>query len=173
MKETRNASLASQPFVFEEDAYQALKGYLDDISSRLPAEDRETIEDIEYRLAEIFREKLPSPMMVLTLRQVREAMDQMGHPADFGESRNEPGDTQAGERLETAPLRLRRPRENRSIAGVCAGLAAYLGLDTTLMRLLTLFLILFGGLSIWIYILLWIIIPEEEAREFQPKNRNE
>lgn len=162
MKETRNASLASQSFLFEEDAYAALKHYLEDIASRLPEGDRETMEDIEYRLAEIFREKLTSPMMVLTLKQVNEAKSQMGRPADFGEVRSE---EQSAERpTEGSVKRLYRSCKNRSIAGVCAGLAEYLGLDPTLMRLLTLFLLLFGGLSIWVYIVLWIIIPEEPMR---------
>lgn len=42
------------------------------------------------------------------------------------------------------------------IAGVCAGLAEYFGLDTSLVRIATLILILFGGLSLWIYIILWL-----------------
>ena len=47
------------------------------------------------------------------------------------------------------------------IAGVCGGLADYLRVDPLVIRLLTLFLILFGGLSIWIYIILWLVVPEE------------
>ena len=46
------------------------------------------------------------------------------------------------------------------IAGVCAGLAEYFGLDTSLVRIGTLILILFGGLSLWIYIILWLIVPK-------------
>ena len=49
---------------------------------------------------------------------------------------------------------------DRSIAGVCGGLADYFGLDRSLVRIATLLLIIFGGLSLWIYIILWIIIPE-------------
>ena len=56
---------------------------------------------------------------------------------------------------------LRRSRTDRSIAGVCAGLANYLGIDTTLVRILTLCLIIFGGMSLWVYIILWLLIPEE------------
>ncbi len=160
MKETRNVSLASQSFIFEEDAYQTIKSYLDDISARLPDEDRETMEDIEFRLAEIFQEKLPSPMMVLTQHQVKEAMEQLGAPSDFGEPYNSPTNSSEGNG-EPQSRPLRRPLENRSIAGVCSGLALFLGIDITMMRLLTLFLILFGGVSIWIYIILWIVIPEE------------
>ena len=50
------------------------------------------------------------------------------------------------------------------IAGVCAGLAEYFGLDTSLVRIGTLILILFGGLSLWIYIILWLIVPKAPKR---------
>ncbi|MDY5240422.1 MAG: PspC domain-containing protein, partial [Alistipes senegalensis] len=72
---------------------------------------------------------------------------------------------------EPAPRRLYRSRTERSIAGICGGLAAYFDADPTLIRLVTLLLILFGGLSIWAYIILWIVIPEEPARKFNI-NRN-
>ena len=42
----------------------------------------------------------------------------------------------------------------------------------TLIRLLMLLLILFGGLSIWAYIILWIVIPEEPARKFNINSKN-
>lgn len=56
--------------------------------------------------------------------------------------------------------RLFRSSDNRMIAGVCAGVADFFGLDVTLVRIVTLLLILFGGLSIWVYIILWIIVPK-------------
>ena len=40
------------------------------------------------------------------------------------------------------------------IAGVCGGLADFFGLDPSLIRIATLILILFGGLSLWVYIIL-------------------
>ena len=58
------------------------------------------------------------------------------------------------------------------IAGVCGGLAEFFHVDTTVLRLITLFLILFGGLSIWAYIILWIVIPEEPARKFNINSKN-
>ncbi len=60
--------------------------------------------------------------------------------------------------------KLRRPSEDRMIAGVCAGIAEFFGLDISLVRIATLVLILFGGLSIWVYILLWIIVPKAPKR---------
>lgn len=59
--------------------------------------------------------------------------------------------------------RLYRTRD-AVIAGVCGGLADYFGLDRGLIRLATAILILFGGLSLWVYIILWIIIPKAPAQ---------
>lgn len=53
---------------------------------------------------------------------------------------------------------------DRMIAGVCAGVAEYFGLDTSLVRIATLFLILFGGLSLWVYIILWLVVPKAPKR---------
>ena len=50
------------------------------------------------------------------------------------------------------------------IAGVCGGLAEFFGLDASLIRIATLILILFGGLSLWVYIILWLIVPKEPKR---------
>lgn len=56
--------------------------------------------------------------------------------------------------------RLCRTR-NGVLAGVCGGVAEFFGLQASMVRLATLLLILFGGLSIWVYILLWLIVPKE------------
>lgn len=52
---------------------------------------------------------------------------------------------------------------NKVLAGVCAGLADYIGIDVTIVRLVTLILIVAGGLSLWCYIIAAIIIPEAPA----------
>ncbi|MFE6736318.1 PspC domain-containing protein [Microbacterium sp. NPDC057659] len=57
---------------------------------------------------------------------------------------------------------LARPRQDRWIAGVCAAVAHRFGLTPTTVRVLTVLLVLLAGLSIWAYILLWIVIPNEE-----------
>ena len=50
------------------------------------------------------------------------------------------------------------------IAGVCGGLAEFFGLDASLIRIATLILVLFGGLSLWVYIILWLIVPKAPKR---------
>lgn len=61
--------------------------------------------------------------------------------------------------------KLMRPRIDRKIAGVCAGLAQHLDMDTSLVRILWVFLTFASGCfpGIVAYILAWIIIPEEHA----------
>ncbi len=46
------------------------------------------------------------------------------------------------------------------VAGVCGGLAEYFGLKPSMLRLVTLILILAGGLSLWVYIIMWLIMPK-------------
>ncbi len=61
------------------------------------------------------------------------------------------------------PKKLMRSRSDRSIGGVCAGLARYLDLDTSLVRILWFFITLVSGIfpGVVAYLLSWIIIPEE------------
>ena len=47
--------------------------------------------------------------------------------------------------------------------------AKYFKLESSLVRLVVLLFIIFGGLSLWVYIILWLVIPEQEYTNF--KNR--
>ena len=57
---------------------------------------------------------------------------------------------------------LTRSTSNRMIAGVCAGLGEYLGIDPTIIRLLTVlaFFTGFGGIAI-VYLVMAIVVPEQ------------
>ena len=57
--------------------------------------------------------------------------------------------------------RLYRIRDGRVIAGVCVGLAAYFGVDPTLVRLVFALLTIFGGVGILLYLCAWVVIPDE------------
>lgn len=57
--------------------------------------------------------------------------------------------------------RLVRPRQNRIFAGVCAAVAHRFGVSPALVRVITVIAVLFAGLSLWAYVLLWIVIPNE------------
>lgn len=58
--------------------------------------------------------------------------------------------------------KLYRSRNNRMIAGVCAGLANFFGIDPTIVRLIFVAGALFGlGSFVLIYLVLFIVVPEE------------
>lgn len=171
MKETVNVNIGSVAFTIDDDAYRALKRYLKRIENRLPEGDKETMEDIERRVAELLNEKRYTPQRVVTLTEVEAAMQQIGDPDTFGAARVADSETEENASTAQTVRRLYRPRLRRSIAGVCSGIAEYFDLDPTLIRLITFMLILFGGLSIWIYIILWIVIPEEPVPTINLNNK--
>jgi phage shock protein PspC (stress-responsive transcriptional regulator) len=55
--------------------------------------------------------------------------------------------------------RLHRLKDGRIVAGVCTGLAAYAGIDATLIRLGFALLTAFGGLGVLLFQCAWIVIP--------------
>jgi len=71
----------------------------------------------------------------------------------------------------TARKRLVRPRAERKIAGVCAGLAEYFDLDVTLVRVLWLVVTFFSGIIPGIvgYVVAWIVMPEEPEYAAAPQ----
>ena len=71
-----------------------------------------------------------------------------------------------------------RNRDNRIVAGVCAGLADYLGMDVNVVRLLVAVVTVFtAGTAILAYLVAWAVIPEEGqktsiAEDLINKNRS-
>ena len=158
MKEAINANIGQQVFTLDRDAYDRLTIYLNDVRRHIASDTEEVMNDIEIRIAEILREELPSAMMVVTLAMVERAIARIGAPEDF-EAENNQGTTNNRSNMNSNVLR--RSRTDRSIAGVCGGLAKHFGIDSTILRIVMLCLILFGGMSLWVYIIMWLLIPEE------------
>jgi len=61
-----------------------------------------------------------------------------------------------------APKRLTRSKD-KMIAGVAGGLANYLNLDPTIIRILFVLIAFAGGASVLAYLIMWIIVPEEKS----------
>lgn len=59
--------------------------------------------------------------------------------------------------------RLFRSRTNVMLGGVCGGLAKYLNVDPTIVRLVFVLLFFIGGGGFWIYLVLWFITPVEPS----------
>ena len=60
-----------------------------------------------------------------------------------------------------ADKKLYRSRSNKVIAGVCGGLAEYLKIDATIIRIIWLIFTLAGGAGILLYIIAWLLMPKE------------
>jgi phage shock protein C len=65
--------------------------------------------------------------------------------------------------------KLFRSRSDRMIGGVCGGLGRYLGIDSTFVRLFFVLIALGPGIGVLVYLVLWILLPEEgQERGWQP-----
>jgi phage shock protein PspC (stress-responsive transcriptional regulator) len=67
--------------------------------------------------------------------------------------------------------RLRRSVTDRKIAGVCGGLAAYFGVDSTLVRIATVVLAIYPGAvicGVLLYLLAWFVMPSAESERLEP-----
>ncbi len=65
-----------------------------------------------------------------------------------------------------------RPKRERVIAGVAAGIARWLNIDPTLIRILFIVLALAKGIGILLYIILWLLMPEEDLQSTGQVNVN-
>lgn len=59
--------------------------------------------------------------------------------------------------------KLERNPMNKVVGGVCSGLADFFNLDVALVRLVFVIALLFASFGFWLYILLWIFIPEKNV----------
>lgn len=60
---------------------------------------------------------------------------------------------------------LRRPRQDRMVAGVAAGFGHYLGIDVTLVRVALVVLCFAGGIGLPLYLASWLLIPDDGAEQ--------
>lgn len=177
MKKTLTVNLGGTVFHIDEDAYRLLDNYLSNlkIHFRKDAGADEIVDDIERRISELFAEKLTEGSQVITLADVEEVIARMGKPEDMeigeesGEAKNganagaKSGEYAGTTYRTTASVRRRlyRNPDDKLLGGVISGLAAYLGWDVTLLRLLLLIILICGyGTLIPVYIVCWLIIPE-------------
>jgi len=171
MKQTYNVNIGGHPYNIDSDAYELLDRYLNDIASRLSGADTDTMADIESRISEILGERITSDMQVVSVEQVRRAMAVIGRPDTFGGQKRGfayqnadrgrgYGHSGGSASYPNEPRRLYRSVDNKVIGGVCAGVAEFFDLDPNVVRLLTVLFVFFGGLSLWVYIIMWIVLSK-------------
>lgn len=162
MNKTVSISLAGFSFMIEEQAYEKLNKYLHALRNSLEKDEAdEVMYDIEIRIAEIFRENLDK-REVVNSDDVEKVIAQLGTPeAIEGQSEE---NTERENPQEKTRKELFRDMKKGKIAGVCAGLAQYIGIDIALMRIAWIVLCICSvGFSVVAYIILWVAVPEAET----------
>ncbi|HXZ71417.1 MAG TPA: PspC domain-containing protein [Streptosporangiaceae bacterium] len=66
---------------------------------------------------------------------------------------------------QTKPQTLSRPVDDRMLGGVASGIARYLRVDVTVVRIIFAVLAIMGGAGIPLYLAGWLLIPEEGAQQ--------
>jgi phage shock protein PspC (stress-responsive transcriptional regulator) len=170
MKPTFNVNIGGRAYNIDADAYELLDRYFEDISSRLSDSDVDSMEDIEARIGDIFGERISSHMQVVNIDMVRRAMAIIGRPEMFGGQKrgfsyqgsgSQRGAGGAGGTIYPhQSRRLFRSWTNKIIGGVCGGIGEYFGIDPNVIRLITVLLVFFGGLSLWVYLIMWAVLPQ-------------
>jgi len=166
MNKTVNINLAGIFFHIDEDAYAKLQRYLEAIKrSFTDSQGRsEIIADIEARIAELFTERIKDEKQVISITEVEEVISVMGQPEDYlVDEEIFEDEPQPQQRKKSSGRRLFRDTENAYIGGVCSGLSHYFDVDSLWIRLGWLLLFFVGGTGLFIYILLWILMPSAES----------
>jgi phage shock protein PspC (stress-responsive transcriptional regulator) len=170
MKKVININFQGIVIPIEESAYELLKQYIESLRIYFAKEEGrdEIINDIEGRIAELFSERLKNGATCITDEHVESVIAGMGRPEDFEAEEGEAAPSSA--KANTAPpaqapvnmgrQRLYRNADDKIIAGVCSGLANYLGIDPVIMRII---FVVFVGVLFWVYILLWIVVPSKSV----------
>lgn len=183
MKTTVNISIAGIAFIIDQEAYDMLVEYLDEIRIVFSADSSmdEIVGDIEERIAELLKERCISGMVV-NVAMVEDVKKRIGNPkelasadADDLSQENNRNAKESSEKRNWKSRRLYRDIDERFIGGVCAGMGAYFGLDKVIFRLIFLILFTLGIfdfndnvlilVSLVAYCCLWIAMPAARTVE--------
>ena len=186
MKKIININLSGRVIPIEDAAYDSLQRYIESLRRYFAKEEGrdEIINDIESRIAELMNDKIRKGAACVTEYDIEEIIGAMGRVEDFeaaegettttaassaGNSNSNNTYTQQGER-QRFKGRLYRDANDKILGGVCGGIAAYVNVDPTVVRLLFA-IITFGGfgLGFLLYIILWIVLPTSAVESYSGK----
>lgn len=163
MNKTISINLGGFFFHIDEDAYQKLSRYFDAVKRSLSPDGRDEImKDIESRIAELFQERLKNDKQVVGLSEIEEVISIMGQPEDYkiDDEKSTYQSSSSSTNFYYPSKRLYRDKENGMLGGVMAGLGHYLGIDALWLRIFMVILFFGFGTGLFVYIVLWILVPE-------------
>lgn len=175
MNKVTAVNLNGNAFQLEETGYDKLRAYLDSAAAALTANpDRdEILADIEQAIADKFRAALGPHKTVVATRDVERVIGEMGPVDGAGNGHAAAADSPPPSAADAAapggavppPRRLYLIHEGAMVGGVCNGIAAYFGIDVSLVRVVFALTCLLYGAGILAYILLMFIVPSATTPE--------
>jgi phage shock protein PspC (stress-responsive transcriptional regulator) len=154
VNEITKIHLGRQAFTIAIDAHKMLQAYLHAIERQV-GQERDVLKEVELRMVELLAERGVTGDKVVLTEDVEHLKQQLGQPSDFKSDADDIDESKD----KSAPKRLFRDTERGMIAGVAAGLAAYVGIDPLVVRLLFILLVFSGGAGILVYVVLWLLVP--------------
>lgn len=163
MNKTFTINLSGLIFHIDEDAYARLQDYIQKLKQHFAnqAGSDEIITDIESRMAELLQERLGDRKQVVSMSDVEHIITQLGQPFEMETEQTDDSGQQKS--YSYRRKRLFRDPDNRKIAGVSSGIAAYLSIDAIWIRLLFILSLFASGAGLLVYIVLWIVLPEANS----------
>lgn len=170
MKRNITVNIFGSLYPMDEDAYAMLNAYLLNMRqyfSRKP-DGKEIADDIEARAAELMSELRQSGVEAISIEHVNEIIGRIGNPEEMfcmdeesASTEDQSEATQESNEIPAIPKKkLFRDPDHKIIAGICAGLGNYWGINPLWLRLFALILIWpTFGIIIAAYIICWICIP--------------
>lgn len=173
MQKVITINLNGNAYQLDETGYEALREYLAVAEHDLVQNpDRaEIMMDLEQAIADKCQKFLGPHKSVVTAAEVAQIVKEMGPietaKAEDARTGSDPrASRKPSDRPQNAPKRLLRNPDGAMIAGVCTGLAAYFGIDVTVMRIaFVLAAILTKGAAIIVYVVMMFIVPEARTAE--------
>lgn len=160
MKKTLNINLGGMIFHIDDDAFKKLESYLGTLRGQFQHSNGgdEIINDVEHRMAELFRERTGPSKEVINVGDVDDVIAIMGKPEDYlqEEMANEHSYSYDS---YSSTKKMHRDVDNSVIGGVCSGLGAYFNIDPIYVRILFLIFFFTGGFGVLLYLILWMVMP--------------
>ncbi len=181
MRPVISVSLNGRAYQLEDDAHAALAQYLDSAARSLAGnpDQAEILADLEQAIADKLERCLSAHKTVIARSEIEQVIREMG-PVDAGFSNGTPDGeapgrgggadaADAGTSRQSGAAtskRLYQISDGALISGVCKGIAVYLDVDVTLVRVLFVLAgILTGGLAVLVYVLMMFIVPYANTLE--------
>ena len=164
MKKTINVAIGGCSFTIDEDAYDTLNDYLERFRSALDSNSKnaDVMEELEGRIADLLKARLGG-RQVIDLSMAQAVIGEIGYPEGYKAQERPSSEDEyhySGSDGERPARKLFRDPDGKRIAGVCSGIALFLGVDVTLIRVIFLVAFICGSAGFWIYLVIWIAAPE-------------